>query len=149
MDRAPPKDLVKELGAMVMFAGFGRRELRTLVRLGEERRFKAKERLVAQDEREAAFHVILDGKVELRRGGRPISELGRGDFFGGPVLLGGWLYPPEVVALEDTRCFVMTMWAFQGLTRLHPNLLTRIRWQLTSRKGSLDLDQNADYYADH
>ena len=149
MDRAPPEGLVKDLGAMVLFAGLRRPELRTIIRLGEERRFKAKEKLAAQDERFVAFHLLLDGKVELRRGGRQISELGKGDFFGGPVLLGGWLYPPEVVALEDTRCFVMAPWAFEGVIRLHPNLLTRIRWQLASRKGSLDLDQNADYYADH
>ena len=149
MDRAQPEGLVKDLGAVVLFAGFKRPELRIVVRLGEEKRFKARETLASQDDRNVAFYIILDGKVELRRGGRPISELGKGDFFGGPVLLGGWVYPPEVVALKDTRCFVMTQWALHGLTRLHPNLLTRIRWQLANRKGSLDLDQNADYYADH
>jgi CRP-like cAMP-binding protein len=147
MRESPPEGLLKELGSVVLFAGFGRRELRTIVRLGEVATFKAEEKVVEQEERKVAFHIILEGKVELRRGGRPVLELGEGDFFGGPVLLGGWLYPPEVVALEDTRCFVLSPWSFQALIRLHPTLLTRIRSELARRKGSLDLDPNEDYYA--
>ena len=152
---------------MTLFAGFGKKELRLIVRLGEERRFKAMETLVAQDERKVPFYVILEGRAQLKRGGQPISELGRGDFFGGPVLLGGWLYPPQVVALEATRCFVLTPWSFQSLTRVHPNLLTRIRWELIGRKEGPEPKENpepkeppepeqgpepehgADYYADY
>jgi len=155
MHRGLPEGLAAELASMTLFAGFRRPELRLIVRLGEERRFKAKEKLVAQDERKVPFYMILEGRVQLKRGGQPTSELGRGDFFGGPVFLGGWLYPPEVVAVEATRCFVRTPWSFQGLTRVHPNLLTRIRWELIGRregpepKEGPEPEQGADYYADY
>ncbi len=114
MYKGPAEGLMGELGTTAVFAGFGRVELRTIVRLGEETRFGAGVTLVAQEDRQVAFHMILDGKVQLRRGGQPIGELGKGDFFGGPVLLGGWLYPPEVVALDATRCFILRPWSFQG-----------------------------------
>jgi CRP-like cAMP-binding protein len=149
MHRGLPEGLTQELALMALFAGFRRPELRLIVRLGEEMRFKANETLVAPDERKAPFYVILEGRVQLKRGGQPISELVKGDFFGGPVLLGGWHYPPEVVALEATRCFVLTPWSFQSLTRLHPNLLTRIRWELIDRRGGPEPEQDSDYYADY
>ncbi len=149
MHRGLPEGLTQELALMTLFAGFRRPELRLIVRLGEERRFGAKETLVAQDDRKVPFYMILEGRVQLKRGGQPTSELGKGDFFGGPVLLGGWNYPPEVVALEATRCFVLTPWSFQSLTRLHPNLLTRIRWELIGRREGPEPERGADLYADY
>jgi CRP-like cAMP-binding protein len=107
-------------------------KLRDIIKLGEELRFPAGESITQAGSQEVGFYLILDGRVELRGEGRPPLKLGKGDFFGDQFLLLGQPHP-SVVALEPTRCFVLTPWSFQGLVRLHPDLQTRISGELARR----------------
>jgi CRP-like cAMP-binding protein len=133
MSEDPPEGLLDELGSLTLFAGLNRRQLRNVVKLGEAVGFPPGERIVGEGDHEAEFYLILAGRVEMRKGGMPPLELGRGEFFGGATLLQGKLYQADMVALEPTRCFVLSPWSFKGLLRLHPDLLARIDAELARR----------------
>ena len=58
--------------------------------------------ILRQGEPGDRYYAIADGTVEVRKGGRPIGTLGRGEGFGEIALLHGVARNATVVALTDT-----------------------------------------------
>jgi CRP-like cAMP-binding protein len=65
-----------------LFARMGRRELERLGQLADEVEVGLDTRLTEQGEVGHEFFVVLDGRLMVLDGHRPIATLGPGDFFG-------------------------------------------------------------------
>ena len=85
------------LGELPLFARFGRRRLRELVKLGRFAEYAPGEVVIAAGQPADFFYVILSGeaKVLARRGGRPLKV---GDYFGELALLDSEPRSASVVA---------------------------------------------------
>src|SRR5205823_803546 len=60
-----------------------------------------------QGDAPGALRVVVSGRVELRRDGAAIAELGPGELLGEVALLGGAPQPYEAVAMVSTTLLVL------------------------------------------
>jgi CRP/FNR family transcriptional regulator/CRP/FNR family cyclic AMP-dependent transcriptional regulator len=104
----------------------------------KERTFEAGESIVKEGESGTGFYLVADGNVEVRRKGKTISKLAKGDFFGEMTLLDNQPRSADVVASTPTTCYVLTGWAFVGLLRSKPDIGINMIKELISRLRGKD-----------
>ncbi len=84
MPRNQRQDL---LATVPLFAGCSKRELNALAKVAEVLDFPAGETLMEEGGFGYEFLVIVEGQVEVVRGGRVVAKLGAGDYVGELALL--------------------------------------------------------------
>lgn len=72
------------------------------------------------------FHVLLDGKAIVERGGERLAELSAGDFVGEIGLLGGGPSTATVRCTSPTRCLTLEREAFWAVLQSEPEIALRI-----------------------
>jgi CRP-like cAMP-binding protein len=72
------------------------------------------------------FHLILEGKTEVERGGRLIDTVGQGEFIGEISLLGGGTSTATVRCTEPTTCLTIWREPFWELLEAEPAIALRI-----------------------
>jgi CRP/FNR family transcriptional regulator len=78
--------------------------------------------------------LVLNGRVEVRKGEKTLAELGPGQFFGEMALLvEGAPRSADVVALEDTECLVLTRWDLRSLIQTHPDMALKMLGEMARR----------------
>jgi PPM family protein phosphatase len=108
-----------------VFAGLDDARLNTLAKAAHERSFAAGSKIVTQgEERGLGFYVLLEGTVEVKRGGVTVNTLGPGEHFGEMALLSSLSTPrsADVVANEDVRVLQLTRWDLKGLIESEPDI---------------------------
>lgn len=75
-------DKVDVLAGVPLFEGLSKKELTELARRVEEVEFRPGEHLLVVGEQADAAYVILDGRATVRRRGRKIAEVTKGDVVG-------------------------------------------------------------------
>jgi CRP-like cAMP-binding protein len=121
MKGRPPEHLIESLGEVPLFATLNRKDLLTVVRLGEFVSFDPGERIFGEGERGLALYIVLDGEVKVTMKGSSL-HLGKGESFGemsGPI---GQPWSAEVIATRPTRCFAFSEWSFESLVHLFPQV---------------------------
>jgi len=83
----PAKRRQEFLARVPLFAGCTRRELDALARAAEVVDFPAGQILMAEGSSGHEFLVIIEGQVEVERGGTIVAKLGPGDYVGELALL--------------------------------------------------------------
>ncbi|MBX5441525.1 MAG: FAD-dependent oxidoreductase [Solirubrobacteraceae bacterium] len=101
-----------DLGDELLYPRLSDHKLAKLRKLGEARTFAPGDVLYDQGVRDAPFHVILSGRVQLldRKPGkdRPIAEVDPGTFVGDIAIFTGEPTVSRAVALEPTEAVVFT-----------------------------------------
>ena len=121
---AEPSDAAERLAEVPIFVGLGRAELESIAKEGKELSFEPGQLIVGEGGTGVGFYLILDGRIEVRKGDRVLGQLGRGQFFGEASLVAG-KRTADVVALERTRCWVLPSWVFSKLLETHPEVAHR------------------------
>ena len=83
-----------------LFAGLSRSELRAVQRLMTPVRVRAGRDLTREGETGREFLIIVDGTATVRRQGRVVATLGKGDFVGELSMLAG--VPRSATVTADT-----------------------------------------------
>ena len=80
----PPsrRDQVELLGAVTLFANCSKRDLRDLARVGTFVQLEPDRHIVEEGSVSESLYVIIAGQVTVRRKGRKIATLGKGDVVG-------------------------------------------------------------------
>lgn len=89
--------------------------------------------IVRKGDRAPAFYLILEGTMKVKSGGRTLSKLGRGQFFGEMSILDGQLRTADVVAVEPVKCLVMHWTSFKGLVSTNPRVALKVIQELARR----------------
>jgi len=121
-----------------LFRTLNRRQLENLGKRFVERSYEPGEKIVTQGKGGAGFFVIVDGRAEAVREHPEgtttvLNPLGEGDFFGEMALLTERLRTASVVAVEPTRCLVITKWDFTNLLREDAEMAVAIVQELAER----------------
>jgi CRP-like cAMP-binding protein len=117
------KDAKVELIKQVpLFARCSRKELREVASVADEIDLKAGKELTKQGATAREFFVLLDGAAEVRRNGRKIRALGKGDFLGEIALVSKSPRTATVTTTEPTRALVITAQSFDRLLRTNPKI---------------------------
>lgn len=107
------------LRTVPLFANLDDKTLGRLERMSRERIYDSGDTIVQQGDEGGGAFVIMDGRVEVVRDGRRLSEMGPGGFFGEMALLDNYRRSATVRALEPTKCIVIPRSDF--LAELHGN----------------------------
>lgn len=132
------KEATEFLARCPLFAQLKPKELRALAESGRQRSFSEGETIIEEGDSGLGFYLILEGEVEVRRGGQTLSRLGTGNFFGEMALLDGQPRSADVVAVATTTCLVITSWDLHGLFGGHPSVAVGMLRQLAKRLRETD-----------
>ena len=115
-----------------LFSECSRRELARVASIADEMHFPAGRTLIEEGKRGREFFVVVDGTVEVRRGGRKLPQRG-GNFYGEAALLTGKPRNASVRTTSPVRALVITDRAFDQLLRDVPQLQRKILAGLAAR----------------
>jgi CRP-like cAMP-binding protein len=125
--------VIEMLERVPIFSSLTKRELRSIASFSKERKFQAGQTIVREGESGAGFYLLIEGTAQVRRGGKVLSRLGEGQFFGEMTLLDEQPRSADVVATEPTRCLVFTVWDFHGMIRTYPKMAREIMKEMAHR----------------
>ena len=123
----------RALGRLPLFGGLTKKELTALARMTEDIELAAGTTLCKQGEVGHEFFVLVEGEVEVVRGGKRIATLGAGEMLGEIALVEHTRRTATVTAKTPLRCFVMTSQNFWGLLDRHPEVERKVLRTLAKR----------------
>lgn len=125
--------IASELGSVPFFSGLNAKQLKTVVETGRELSYKQGDTIVEEGKMGVGFYMIIDGKVEVRKGGKVLATLSKGQFFGEMSLIDEKPRSADVVAVQPTKCFTLSTWVFSALIKEHPELVLPMLKELAKR----------------
>lgn len=116
------RDTVAQLASAPLFDGIDRGEVSQILEAFDEQSFNAGHRVTLEGYRGSDFYVIARGSAEVTVDGRPVAELGPGDFFGELAVLGDGTRTATVSAETPIRCLVLSNDGLEDVLVAHPRL---------------------------
>ena len=116
-----------------LFLRCSKRDIAHIAGRSQAKIFPAGEALVTEGDEGRDFFVVLDGRVEVTRGGSVLRELGRGDFFGEIAILTGGPRTATVTALAVVDALVVDETAMRALLSEMPALRRKVAAALAER----------------
>jgi CRP-like cAMP-binding protein len=117
-----------------LFRNLSRNDLVGLAKVTEDLEVEEGKVLAREGDIGHEFFVLVDGEVDVAKGGETVRKLGPGDFFGEIALI--WESPRRtatVTAAAPVRLFVLTRQAFRGLIDHHPDIEEKVLETLEER----------------
>ena len=131
---------VEALKRAPLFEGLSRGELEELAKRTDDLDFAAGKVLCTEGESGGEFYVIMEGEVEVTRGGQKLATSGDGDFFGEVSLVEDVPRTATVTAATPVRCFVLTRGRFLTLLDDQPGVERKVMRALAKRLVTLSDD---------
>jgi CRP-like cAMP-binding protein len=126
------------VSSLPLFSDLGARDLERVARMAREVRIPAGAAIVEQWDVGREFYVIVSGTARVFKDGKPIDDMGPGDFFGELAALewgASFSYPrlATVLATADVRALVLPGPFFNELVRDAPSVGATIRGAVRAR----------------
>jgi CRP-like cAMP-binding protein len=121
------------IGSVPFFSSLNSRNRKTLLAQGKEMSYKTGNTIVAEGDTGVGFFLILDGKAEVRKKGKVLATLSRGQFFGEMSLIDDLPRSADVIALQPTKCWAITAWSFASVIKEHPELALSMLKEVVKR----------------
>lgn len=122
-----------------IFSGMSKKELKTMSHSFVERGYDTGKVIEAEGEKGLSFYLIIDGSVDVIKGGKSIAKLSKGQFFGELSLLDKQPRSATIEALEPTKCLIMTAWVWSGFLETQPKLAVPVMRELARRLREADM----------
>jgi len=121
------------IGAVPFFSGLDAKSKKALLAQGKEMTYKVGDTIVNEGTTGVGFYLILDGVAEVRKKGKTLNTLSKGQFFGEMSLIDDMPRSADVVALRPTKCWAITSWSFAALLKTHPELAVGMLKEVVKR----------------
>jgi CRP-like cAMP-binding protein len=121
------------LESVPLFSGLSRRELRRLSTVTDEIVLPAGTQLIDEGAFSHEFLLIASGHAEVRREGRPLAQLGPGDFAGEVGVMSDARRNASVIATTELRAIVMTDRDLRRITEEMPSVRAQIAAAIEAR----------------
>jgi CRP-like cAMP-binding protein len=129
---------VDSLRRSPLFADLSKDELEQLAKRTEDLEVPEGKILTREGETAQEFFVIIDGEVDVTKGGTRLRTLGEGDFFGEIGLFEDVPRTATVTAITPLRFFVLTRQSFWGMIDSMPQVERKILRALARRLMAQD-----------
>ncbi|MBV9953013.1 MAG: cyclic nucleotide-binding domain-containing protein [Acidimicrobiia bacterium] len=130
--------IVSGLEQVPLFASCSKRERGIIARHMEVVTVAEGTEVMAEGEAGDAFYTVLEGSVQLARGGRRIGTLGEGESFGELALLDPGPRNATVVATAPTSLGVLGARVFSVLLKELPNMSDKLLRAMAKRLREAD-----------
>jgi len=121
------------LRALPLLAGLEDAELEQIAESAELRTARPGDVLAREGASGYTFFAIVDGTVDVDRGGEFLETLGPGDFFGEMAIVGEGRRNATVTAASEVEVVVLFGTEFRTLEDSHPETAERIRRKVAER----------------
>jgi CRP/FNR family cyclic AMP-dependent transcriptional regulator len=128
--------VVEMLEKSLLWSGLSKKDLKAIVKLSKERTYETGHVIVQKGEGGVGFYLILEGTVEIRSDGTTIAKLGPGQFFGEMSVIDNQPRSADVVAIEPSRCLILSAWSFNALISENPKIALRMLQEFVRRLRS-------------
>jgi CRP/FNR family transcriptional regulator, cyclic AMP receptor protein len=112
-------ELIRQVPLFSKLSGAGLREVASIA---DEIDLPKGKQLTREGDRGREFFVLLEGSAEVRKNGRRVNTLGKGDFLGEISLITKMPRTATVTTSEPTRALVITDREFTTLLRRSPQI---------------------------
>jgi CRP-like cAMP-binding protein len=123
-------ELIKEVP---LFGGLSKGQLASVAQLADEVNVPVGKELIAEGDRGRQFFVLTEGAADVRRKGRKINTMSKGDFFGEIALVSDRPTTASVTVTEPSRLLVITASGFRRLLRDSPDVQHKVLLALAER----------------
>jgi CRP/FNR family cyclic AMP-dependent transcriptional regulator len=121
------------LESVPLFSGLSQQELRRLSTVTDEIVLAAGTHLIDEGAFSHEFLLIASGHAEVRREGRPLAQLGPGDFAGEVGVMSDARRNASVIATTELRAIVMTDRDLRRITHEMPSVGAQIAAAIEAR----------------
>lgn len=126
-----------------LFSQFEEPELRLLLRSAILRSYAQDALIIKENDVGDEFFLVLEGRVEVRKGREALAILGAGQFFGEMAFFDRTVRSADVVALEETQCIVLNEALLHSLILTHPEMAIKMMAELARRLRNTDQESFA------
>jgi CRP-like cAMP-binding protein len=130
---------VERLAKIPLFAKLGHRELEQLAAQVDEVSIRAGETLIAEGQPTEAFYILTGGKARVTRAGKPVADLGPGDFFGEIGMLDNGPATATVVADGPGEAMVLSHVQFRDAIKGNDKLALQVLAAVAERLRAIEL----------
>lgn len=116
-----------------LFVGLSKTELGRIARIADEIDVREGKELIREGDRGRQFFVLISGSADVRRRGRKIATMKKGDFFGELALVSDRPTTATVTVTRPSSVLVVTDTAFKGLLRDFAGVQLKVLQALAER----------------
>ena len=124
---------VELLQNVPLFAGSSKRQLLGILEWTKEYEYRSSATIVRQGTQGQTLFVVMEGYAKVVRGGKTITRLGPGDFFGETAMLDGRARTASVVADGPVHCLVLERSDFRQFMDADPAIAWNMLVGLAAR----------------
>ena len=140
---AGASDAASLIGAVPFFGGLDEKKRNSIASQGKELSYKSGDTIVDEGTMGVGFYLILDGKAEVRKKGKVLASLQKGQFFGEMSLIDEQPRSADVVAVAPTRCWALSSWAFSSIVKTNPEIAMMMLKEVVKRLRTSQASQSA------
>jgi CRP-like cAMP-binding protein len=134
----PSTSVAAALATVPLFSGCTNRELGQIAKAGTEVARPAGSLVADQGQMGREAFIILDGTVDVKRAGRKITSLGKGEVVGELSLLDHGPRTASVTCVTDCDLFVLDQKHFREVLEKHPSIAFKLLGHLAERIRAFD-----------
>lgn len=133
----PLSNRLARVKAIPLFSTLDARGLRIVDGALHERNYLPGEVIFDQGEEGQAIYLLFEGRIQIRRDGKDVAEIGAGSFLGELALLEGTPRAAQAIAATECKVGVLFRADFDTLLATDARIASRISLQLARYLGSL------------
>jgi CRP-like cAMP-binding protein len=126
-------DVVAAIGKVPFFSSLNDKQRKRMAAMGRVRSYSPGAKIVEEGTTGVGFYLVLDGKAEVRKGARVLATLSKNQFFGEMALIDRQPRSADVVAVEPTACFVLSVLQFDNLVGADPKIVMSMLIEVVKR----------------
>ena len=119
MSTMNPMATLRALRPVPIFRALAKPTLFNVARRTSEVVFASGATVVREGDAGDALYIIVEGSVEVRKGGQIVAQMTAGDFFGEISLLDGEPRTATIVAVDDVVLLTLKSSDFEELLKIH------------------------------
>ena len=131
---------VEALRNAPLFHDLSKKELEELAKLADDLEVEPGKVLTREGDTGREFFVLMDGEVEIERGGRSLGTRPAPDFIGEIAILEDVPRTATVTAKTPLRFFVLTSQSFRSVVDQFPDVERKVLRTLARRLASMSDD---------
>jgi len=138
MKQSNEESVIELLQKTPLWSALSKQDLKLVAKLSHERKFEIGKAIVTKGEAGVGFYLILEGAVEVRSGGKSLSKLGPGQFFGEMSIIDNQPRSADVIAIENSRVLILSAWSFKTLISDNPKIALKMMQEFVRRLRESD-----------
>ncbi len=127
------KQIIALLKKTPIFANTTEKSLESMIKSAVIKTVAPGDKVVKEGQGGVGFYLILGGNADVVKEGKKLAALTAGNFFGELSVIDGEPRTADVVAVSETKCWILSQWAMKSVIANHPEVALSMLEELVKR----------------